>query len=315
MAIVKHVVRYAVIAGLVGGAAALVAGPDRIAALASQTRGQINAAIDKTIDDPIALREQIRKLEAQYPEKIAAVRSDLSELREQVTQLRAERAESEMVVALAHNDLQQMHGMITRAESAQASAAADGGPAIVRVVFQNESLKLNDAYGKANRIEQVASAYTNRVDEIDRDLGYLSEQESRLATLLDQLETEHAEFQAQMWQMDRQINTIARNERLIDMMEKRQRTIDQASRYDSGSLQELSGKFASIRSKQEARLEALSTSGTTMNYEERARFELNSQLKAPARKFEVSPRPTVIEITPETRQPEPAQKPLASRPL
>ena len=90
MSFSKAIVRYTIITGLVGGAACLVAGPDRLSALAAQTRGKINAEIDKHIEDPIALRSQLRSLEGQYPERIASVRGDLAELREQATQLKRE---------------------------------------------------------------------------------------------------------------------------------------------------------------------------------------------------------------------------------
>ena len=47
---VKGFVRYAVIAGLVGGTALLIAGPERLSALFSQAKGNINTRIDTLID-------------------------------------------------------------------------------------------------------------------------------------------------------------------------------------------------------------------------------------------------------------------------
>ncbi|MBX3408705.1 MAG: hypothetical protein KF859_02320 [Phycisphaeraceae bacterium] len=316
MSFAKHVVRYAVVAGLVGGTAVLIAGPERANALYSQFRTKVNETIDRNIDDPIALRAQMKQLESAYPQRIAAVRGDLSELREQVAQLRREQAVSERVVALAEQDLVKMQSLIGKAETTQASL--DGNAAIVRVVFDNESLNLRDAYGRANKIQQVRHAYSNRTAEIDRDLGYLTQQEERLAGLLTQLETEHQEFQAQLWQMDRQVDSIARNERLIEMMEKRQRTIDQQGRYGAVSLDQLSSKFADIRGKQEARLQSLVQSANTLNYEERAKFELDARPQAnrPAG-WQAEPRlsPTIIEITPEDRAPAAEQAPAAKRPI
>jgi predicted RNase H-like nuclease (RuvC/YqgF family) len=308
MSFAKHLVRYAVIAGLVGGAAALVAGPHRMGALLTQTRQSINGCIDRNIDDPIALRSQMKQLEGQYPERIAEVRGDLAELREQTSQLKRELQVSDRVVALADNDLTQMQAMIDKAQTTQASLA--GGNQIVRVVFGNEPMDLKDAYGKANKIQQVRNAYATRATEIQR--------ESRLSTLLGQLETEHQEFQAQLWQMDRQVDTISRNERLIGMMEKRQRTLDEQGRYTTNSLDQLSARFADIRATQEARLESLGQSSNALNYEDRAKFDLDSRARYETQGFESLPTlpvsPTVIEITPEHVQPAPAAaKPLALR--
>jgi DNA repair exonuclease SbcCD ATPase subunit len=316
MSFAKHLVRYAVVAGLVGGTAVLVAGPDRAGAMFSQFRTKVNETIDRNIDDPIALRAQMKKLESAYPQRIAAVRGDLSELREQVSQLNREMTVSHRVVSLAEQDLTRMQSLIGKAETTQASL--DGGAAIVRVVFDNESLNLRDAYGRANKIQQVRQAYANRTVEIDRDLGYLTQQEERLAGLLTQLETEHQEFQAQLWQMDRQVDSIARNERLIEMMEKRQRTIDDQGRYGAVSLDQLASKFADIRGKQESRLQSLAHSANTLNYEERAKFELDARPAASLPSGWQSPQrhsPTIIEITPDDHAPAGEHTPATKRPI
>jgi len=297
MAIVKHVVRYAVIAGLVGGTAAVVAGPDRVCALFHQTQGKINAVIDRNIEDPIALRSQMKQLEGQYPERIADVQGDLAELQAQTRELNRELAVSHRVVTLANADMDQIRTLIARGEAAE----IPGGNQVVRVVFANQSINLKDAYTKAKHIQQVQMAYANRASDIQRDMGYLTQQEQRLTDLLAQLKTEHTEFQSQLWAMDRQVDTIARNDRLIEMMEKRQRTLDEQGRYTTNSLDQLASRFADIRAKQEARLESLGTSTTTLNYEDRAKFELDASGSlgeaAPLQALPIEP--TVIEITPD----------------
>ena len=258
MEIMKNVVRYGVIAALIGGAGVVIAGPERAGALVDQCRGKINHAIDLAIDDPIALRAQMRALEAEYPQRIAEVRGDLAELQQQTADLKRELEVSHRVVALASEDLSQMQGMIAKAEASQ---TLNGPNSIVRVVFSGEPVNLKDAYGKANKIQQVHSAYAGRAGDIERDLGYLAQQEKRLTDLLGQLETEHTEYQSQIWSMDRQVDSIARNERLIEVMAKRQRTIDEQSRYGAQSLDQLAAKFADIRAKQEAKLESLGKIG------------------------------------------------------
>ena len=93
----KTMVRTGVILAVVGGTAVVIAGPARLHALLDQTRTGINDVIDSAIDDPIALRSQIKKLEAEYPGKIAEVRSDLTEVTAQIDELdrRASRARAD----------------------------------------------------------------------------------------------------------------------------------------------------------------------------------------------------------------------------
>lgn len=289
---VKAIVRTAVITGLVGGAAVVVAGPDRVGALVCQARGAINNSIDSAISDPVALRAQIRGLEAQYPEKIAEVRGDLAELRQQISQVRQEQELSERVIALADRDLGQMQTLLARAENAQ----SDG--AIVRVVFNNESVDMQDAYAKATRMQQVKEAHEFRVKDSERNLTKMGEQEQRLGELLGQLETEHVSFQSQLWQLECEIDSIARNERMISTMERRNDNIDRHSRYNSGSLEHLNARFAEIRAKQEARIEALGTARGMTNYENRAKIELDARGLS-ERKVEVRIKPPVIEIKPD----------------
>ncbi|HRJ50276.1 MAG: hypothetical protein KF787_02555 [Phycisphaeraceae bacterium] len=290
---VKTIVRTAVITGLVGGAAVIIAGPERVGCLVNQTRGAINNQIDKAIDDPIALRSQIRSLEEQYPRRIAEVRSDLAELRQQGEQLRRERELSDRVVALAERDFDQMKTLIARAQDAQSEGA------IVRVVFNNQPVNLDDAYAKATRMQQVRETHAVRLADIDRDLGYLGQQEERLTELLGQLETEHAGFQTQLWQLDRQIDAIGRNDRMIATLEKRQETIDRHSRYRAESLDQLSARFAEIRSRQEARLQGLTSGRVMTNYEDRARIELDARNLGGRAPTQVLVKPPVIEIRPD----------------
>lgn len=306
MGLCKGLVRYSVIAGLVGGAAVLVAGPERVSALIHQTRDKVNQQIDKAIDDPVALRQQLHDLEGQYPAKISDVRGDLAQLKEQVSQLQRDREVSARVVDLAQGDLATLQPMLARAEAtvSQASgvyASTNASAPIVRVVFNNETLDVKEAYARAERMQQVTAVYSGRVTDIDRDLGYLGTQEQRLSELLTTLETERQSFQSQMWALDRQIDAISRNDRIIDVMEKRQESIEEHSRYRVASLDQLTARFAEIRSKQEAQLQSLGTSGSTMNYEQRAKIEMDAR-KASVGPVQITPRPArpqVIEIRPE----------------
>jgi len=311
MGICKGLVRTAVIVGLAGGAAVLVAGPERVGAILTQTRNTVNGQLDKVIDDPVALREQLRDLEGQYPKRIGDVRGDLAELREQVAQLNRDRAVSARVVELADNDLATLQPMIQKAEAMTASTSgvyttsSNYSPTLVRIAFGHEQLDLKQAYSRADQAEQVRAVYSGRVGEIDKDLGYLSEQETRLADLVTTLETEQAQFQSQLWQLDHQIDAIGRNDRMINVMQKRQETIEEHSRYRVASLDQLTARFAEIRTKQEAKLQSLGKAHGRLNYEDRAKIELDARTsaKAPTAGFSQAVTPTVTVIRPEGERP------------
>ena len=303
-AVCKTVVRGVVITALAGGVLVAVAGPHRVHAMFDQARGNITQVIDNSIDDPTLLRAQIKKLEAQYPQKIAEVRSDLSEVQTQVTQLERDLQVAHKVVALAAQDL---NGVDTQLSQARVTQQANPG-AIVRISYNNKPIELEDAYTKRQRIEDTRDLYLARAADLETDLGYLRDQEGQLSDLLARLETEHAEFQAKLFQLDAQIDTIARNDRLIGMMEDRQATIDEHSRFQSNSLDQLNSRLSTIRNEQRARLEAISNRESDRDYVDEAEFLIDQESRV------IGPQdfgaeknvgftyeaPQVIDITPES---------------
>lgn len=303
----KTVVRGVVITALAGGVLVAVAGPQRVGALIDQTRGNIVGVIDSNIEDPVLLRQQIKKLEAQYPSKIAEVRSDLAEVQTQIAQLQRELQIAGKVVTLARGDLEVVDSQIAQARATQ---SANPG-AIVRISFNNKPVDLDDAYGKRQQIEQTKNLYASRAKDLKMDLGYLQDQEAQLADLHERLVSEQAEFQAKLFQLDAQIDTIARNDRLIDMMEDRQATIDEHSRFQANSLDQLNARLNGIRTEQRARLESIARKDRDVNYVDQAQFLIDQEGREQSHDYEqqLEIEPTVIEITPEDAE---ASKPMAS---
>ncbi len=264
----------------------------------NQTRGGLIGVIDDNIDDPILLRAQVKKLEAQYPGKIAEVRTDLSEVQTQIAQLEREMQIATKVVALAGNDLGVVDSQIAQARLTQ---SANPG-AIVRISFNNKAIDLDKAYAKRQQIEQTQNLYATRAQDLSVDLGYLKDQETQLADLLDRLVAEQSEFQAKLFQLDAQIDTIARNDRLIEMMEDRQDTIDAHSRFQANSLDQLNTRLSNIRTEQRARLEAIASRDHSRNYVDEAQYLIDQEGRV--QHFDDEPlefdiEPTIIEITPE----------------
>ena len=304
----KTVVRGVVITALAGGVLVAVAGPHRVGAIVNQARGNIVSVIDDNIEDPILLRAQIKKLEAQYPGKIAEVRSDLSEVQTQIAQLERELKIAHKVVALSGGDLE-----VVDAQIAQARVTQSANPgAIVRISFENRPVDLEDAYGKRQQIENTRNLYASRAQDLQIDLGYLNDQEAQLSDLHERLTTEQAEFQAKLSQLDAQIDTIARNDRLIEMMEDRQSTIDEHSRFQANSLDQLTTRLDGIRTEQRERLASIGKREDMRSYEDEAKYLIDQNAQIQSYERQDAPaliEPTVIDITPEEAQP---SKPVAS---
>jgi chromosome segregation ATPase len=272
--ITKTIVRFGVIAGLAAGGAALIAGPQRVAALADQARTHVVDKIDAQIGDPTAMRHQLRELEAQYPKRIAEVRGQLAEIAEQTRQLERDRAVSSRVVELAMNDRAELDDLIARAESA---VAERGSARLVRIAFDDRTLDLDGAYARANTINETIHLYTSRADNIEADLEALESDREILTGLLGKLETEQAEFQSQIAQLDAKIDAIARKERMADLMERRQKRINELTRYEVASLDQLRSKLAERHAELDARIAGASSRDDQSSYEDRARFEVDSK--------------------------------------
>ncbi len=268
---IKTVVRVAVVGTVVGGGLLLLASSPRAKALIHQTHRNITRTIDSAIDDPIALRIKIKDLESEYPKRINEVRKDLGELQAQVSQVRRELAISQRVVDLADADLDNLDHLLALAEDKR----GDRSYGIVRIRYQDRLMSESEAAGSVRAIQQMHAAYTSRSADLSVELGFLNDQESRLGELLTQLETEHAEFQSQLWQLDRKVDAAARNERLIALMKKRQARIDEHSRYDGVSLDNLNRQLDGIRARQESELARLSGNFAELEYQRRAQTEFD----------------------------------------
>lgn len=272
--VVKPVMRVAVVGGLGLGAAVLIAGPHRVAALAEAAQGRIVSVIDSKIDDPTVLRAQLRELAEKYPQRIGEVRGDLSELQEQMRQIERDRTVAERVVALADKDLGDLKVMLAKGEEARATA---GPGRVVTIAFADRDVKLEDAYGRATQIAQTKTAYQARSSEAERTLVYLQQQESRLKETLGKLESEQAEFTTQLWQIDHQVDAIARNDRLLEMLERRQKQIDSYNRFDVVSVDQVKQRLAQVQSKQEAQFKSLEKQAERLNYEDQAKREIDAE--------------------------------------
>jgi len=275
-----------VLVGLGLGAALAIAGPHRTKAVIHKVQDTVVDKIDRAIDDPTALRAQLQEMSREYPQRIAAVRGDLAELEGEIEQLEREKAIAKRVVQLADQDLAMLEPELARAQT----ASFEAGSELRRVAIatnEGEVYSLNRATDKVRQTRATRQAYADRAVDADHDLVYLRQQAQRMTSLAVELETEHASFQSQLMQLNRQVESIQRNEKLIDLMEERQKTIDELSRFEAVSLDQITQKLGAIRKKQEATLDVLSNTRQQTDYEDAARQLLEAEESAELEDAEV----------------------------
>ena len=265
------VIGTALSAAVIGGAAMIV-GPDRVDAMADQLQSEIEQRFDANLDDPRALRRQITEAAGQYPERIREVQSDLASLRQERARLEREQAISERVVALVDRDLQKLQPALEEIELAKANGAPRAQLAAVNL--DGDVMSLRRATAKVKEIERTRLAHVARGADAQHNLKYLRSQEERFETILDKLEEEHAQFQAQLVQLKTEVESIARNERLIKMLESRQSTLDNVETFEATSLDQITSLLERKRAAQEAELDQLTVTTDALDYEAVAAHEL-----------------------------------------
>jgi phage shock protein A len=276
----RFVFRWGLISALALGGATLLIGPERVAASLACVRAKAQSVVDLAVDNPAALRRQLQELADEYPDRIATVRGEIAEVDHQLAQFERDTEISSRVVSMTTDDLTELKTLITRAEG------VDGRPVYVR--FEGVRFGLDQAYGEAKRINNVRITYGDRLTNNHQQLDLLSQQKARLVDILSRLEDEYTTFETQMWQLDRQIDAIERNDRLIEMTEQLQATLATYDQWGKvGNLHQLESKLAELKTIQDAQLEYLTKRGIRDTYEKRAKYELDTESAPQDESFDV----------------------------
>lgn len=303
MCITRSLIRWGLIAGVALGGVTLLVGPERVSAGLSVLRSKAQNVVDKCVDDPVALRRQLEDLSKQYPDRIAKVRGELAAVEHQLGVFATDVDKSTRVVAATTEDLGQLKTLVARAED----SAKQSTQRAVYIRFEGCKFNIEEAYTEARRINNVRMTYADRMASDKQQISFLGQQKDRLTEILNKLETEHNTFQAQLWQLDRQIDAIERNERLIDFTEQQQATLASYEKFGKvGNLKQIEGKLAELRAIQEAQLESMSKKGLNMDYERKAEYQMSTE--------ELGKNPfDSIEAQPSTNEPTNDQAPAKTQ--
>ena len=272
MSFTRSIIRWGLISGLALGGLTLLIGPHKVAAGLHQIRAKAQMVVDRALDEPAALRRQLEQMADQYPDRIATVRGELAEVEHQLAQFDRDSEIANRVVAMTTEDLTELKTLVVRAEADSTHPAR-----VTFVRFNGVRFAVDQAYTEAQRINDVRLNYQDRAASNVQQTTMLAEQKARLVEICDRLESEYATFQTQMWQLDRQIDAIERNERLIEMTKELQATLDSYDRWGKiGNLKQLQGKLAELRTIQKAQLETLRQSGIRFDYEKAAAHQIDA---------------------------------------
>ncbi|MBM4112213.1 MAG: hypothetical protein FJ253_02390 [Phycisphaerae bacterium] len=268
----RTVLRWSLIAGIGVGALAMVVGPNRVGAAADQIRTWSQDAIDRMVDDPIALRRQLEQLGAEYPGRIGQLRGEISQLDRQLTQLSQECEVSRRVVAMTTSDLEQMQTAL-----AAAAPVAAGPTARTASLHSRDASEAGRIRAEAKRVQHIRSSHQDRLTGGEKQLVMLKDQREKLATVLQKLEREHGDFQVKLAALDRQIDAVGRNQRLIEMAREQAKVLAEYERCGRvGNLGQLEGRLEQIRLEQEAQLQVLLQAGEGDPYEAAARESIRN---------------------------------------
>ena len=272
MNITRTILRVGLISGLALGGLTLLIGPHKVAAGLHQIRVKAQTVIDQVTDEPAALRHQLQVLADQYPDRIAKVRGELVEVNHELAEFERDSEVSARVVAMTTEDLVQLKTLVVKACNVSNSTSR-----ATYLRFKGIRFDVDQAYSEGNRINSVRVSYQDRLASDKQQTSILTEQKGRLFEILTQLESDYTSFQDQMWQLDRQIDAIERNERLIEMTKELQATLSDYDRWGKiGNLKQLEGKLAQLRTVQQAQLETLRNSGIRWDYAKKAAQQLDA---------------------------------------
>ncbi len=267
----RSLLRWGLFGALALGGATLLVGPNLVAAGLDQVRSRATSIMDEFVDDPVALRRQLASLGEQYPERIAQVRGELASVSRQIQQLERDTEIARRVVANTTDDLSELKELIAEAE---ATSQAKAVPVSIRT--RGVRLDIGEARVEARRVADIRLTYQDRIASNEHQIRFLSEQKSRLDEISGKLSSEFGAYESKLAQIDRQIDAIERNDRLIEMTREQKAILAEYEKFGRvGNLDQLEAKLAELQAVQEAQLEALSKAGVDRNYEREAAQQLH----------------------------------------
>jgi len=206
-------------------------------------------------------------LQKAYPEKIRETVRHLAEIDSEIAAVQRDRDVAQKMISTGQADLAALRSLVDKAGYVQQASYGDR-PVVIR--FQGQHLTVEQAYSKAATVQQTAMNYSERLAVNERDMKLLLGQRARMASQLDQLQSEYAAFQAKTAQIERQIASIERNKSITNSLEEREDMLASNDRWNVANLDQIVNRLSAVQSEQQAMLEALSKRAVERDYEKEA---------------------------------------------
>jgi septal ring factor EnvC (AmiA/AmiB activator) len=244
--------------------AVFIFGQARVTGALCAARDRVSEQFDDIVGQEAQIREEIRRLQAEYPKHVAELQFSLHQVDEDISELVNDCQLCTKVVALCDKDLDDVD-TITVSWSPAVDDDVDMSPYETKL-----------AERRLTEIQQVRERYAGRKQRNEDELISLRDEHDRLASALSQIRDEQQQFETELNRLYRELDSLERNRTLIKLAERRD-TMN-VSRYADSveSLRQLRAKIERTRIEQEERLNVLRMHRRNAEYEARAVYEIDN---------------------------------------
>jgi len=245
-----------------GGAA--VFGPYRVQELCRYVKETAAENLDDMIPDEVELRHDMEKLREEYPARIAELKSMSDEIARQLAEVERDRSLCREVLTLCGEDLEELRPKLETPNQ-------DVPAAVMKVEFRGAVFTRTEAAERSRKILDIKELYEARLAAANGSVDLLESERARLRAELVELQKEYDQFIAGYRGLERQIDLLRHNEKLIEIASRKERL----GRLDSAgwvrSLDAVQRAIERRRTEQEERLRSLKVGNPAAEYEARAR--------------------------------------------
>jgi chromosome segregation ATPase len=211
----RSIVKWGVIGGLSLTALFAIVGGTRLKTAVWSVRDHIRSNVDELVDTRTALEHEVKKLMKEYPERIAEIQFQLHQIDGDIVKCSRQLRKCEETASVAKSDMDLIRTRLDRAD-----ADADGvGPVVIE--FRAKRLDRSEALSEAAEAAEYMAIYNERSADLRSEQRLLTEEKLRLAGELAGLQHEYADFQAEVDRIGRDIDSLERKEKLVQLAERR----------------------------------------------------------------------------------------------
>ena len=257
------------IVGVLGVAALVsIVGLTRVKTAWWSVRDHLRSNVDQIVDTRVALQHEIKKLQREYPRRITDLRVNLTEIERDLGECEGDLVVAREALTIAESDLAVLSTKLTALDSDADGVGSDG------LEFRAERLGRHEAVSRAGRISEDAAELQSRVTDLETERQLLAEERTRLRGEIAGLVREQREFEAEVGTMLREIDSLKRKEKLVEVAERRQGDGEDLFSDHASGLAVVKEKIERRKIELEERLRSIRAVHGENEYEARARVRL-----------------------------------------